>query len=83
MPYVVPEARPKLDDVVEVMAKNCVKPNGGLNYVLFAYCKRHIQPSYGNYKNYIGEIIEASCEIRRRLLAPYEDEKIKLNGDVV
>jgi len=30
----------------------------------------------------IGELRETAAEIRRRLLTPYEDEKIKTNGDV-
>jgi hypothetical protein len=53
-----------------------------LNYVLFAYCKHMIKPSYANYKNFIGELEECVAEIRRRLLAPYEDKKIVDNGDV-
>jgi hypothetical protein len=64
------------------MAESGVKANGDLNYILFKYCKENIQPSYNNYKNYIGELQETVAEIRRRLLAPYEDQKIQENGDV-
>ena len=35
-----------------------------------------------NYKNFIGELRQCANEIERRMLAPYEDEKIKENGDV-
>jgi hypothetical protein len=59
-----------------------VKADGDLNYILFKYCKYNVPPSYNNYKNYIGELEETIAEIRRRLLAFYEDEKIKENGDV-
>jgi len=59
-----------------------LKRDGDLNYVLYAYCKRHIVPSYANYKNFLGELTEAAAEIRRRLLAPYEDGKIRENGDI-
>jgi hypothetical protein len=64
------------------MTESGVKANGDLNYILFKYCKEHVEPSYNNYKNYIGELQETVAEIRRRLLAPYEDIKIQENGDV-
>jgi hypothetical protein len=37
---------------------------------------------YNNYKNFIGELNETVAEIRRRFLSPYEDSKMKENGDV-
>ena len=55
---------------------------GHLNYILYAYCKRFVPLSYANIRNCLGEINEAGMEIRRRILAPYEDEKIKENGDI-
>jgi hypothetical protein len=82
MPYVTKDKRPDLDKVVEEMAEARVVANGDLNYILFAYCKRHVTPSYNNYKNFLGELNEAAEEIRRRLLADYEDKKIIENGDV-
>jgi hypothetical protein len=59
-----------------------VKADGDLNYILYAFCKRYIKPSYNNYKNFIGELSECSAEIRRRLLSDYETKKIEENGDV-
>ena len=82
MPYVKQDRRPDLDMVVKLMNDVEVVANGDLNYILFAYCKRHIKPSYNNYKNFMGELNEAAEEIRRRILAPYEDSKIIENGDV-
>jgi len=64
------------------MAEQQIKADGDLNYILFTYCKRFIKPSYNNYKNYLGELNECVTEIRRRLLGPYEDLKIKENGDI-
>lgn len=79
------------------MRKN-VLPDGSINYVLFKYVKYNIEPSYNNYKNYIGAIYEASEKtsyieykneyreaaewIRIKLLATYEERKILENGDV-
>lgn len=59
-----------------------LKPNGNLNYFLFALCKRKIVPSYNNYKNFIGELNECVAEIRRRILSFHEDEAMQRNGDV-
>ena len=86
MPYVIQEKRPALDIVVQSMARvfkeGGIKIDGDLNYVLYALCKRHVKPSYNNYKNFRGELRECADEIGRRLLAPYEDGKIEENGDI-
>lgn len=82
MPYIKQERRPDLDRLIDHLA-HMLKFDGDLNYVLFALCRRGVAPSYNNYKNFIGELTEATEEIRRRILANYEDEKIKSNGDVV
>jgi len=82
MPYIKQSERERCDFVIQQMLESDIKANGDLNYILFKYCKENIQPSYNNYKNYIGELQETIAEIRRRLLAPYEDMKIEENGDV-
>jgi len=82
MPYVKQERRPELDYVVEAMKYAKVKADGDLNYILYKFCKYNIAPSYNNFKNFCGELHQAATEIERRLLAPYEDEKIIENGDV-
>ena len=82
MPYVKAEQRPDLDAVVDLMKALEVKANGDLNYILYAFCKRRVKPSYNNYKNFCGELRQCATEIERRMLGPYEDEKIVENGDV-
>ena len=82
MPYIDPVDRPPMDSVVNAMKSAGVEPDGKLNYVLFKFCKDTVKPSYSNYKNFIGELNECVAEIRRRLLAPYENKKIQINGDV-
>jgi len=81
MPYIKPERRAELDKLVDQLALT-LHYDGDLNYVLFALCRRGIKPSYNNYKNFLGEITESAEEIRRRILAGYEDKKIKEHGDV-
>lgn len=82
MPYVDKKERERLDKVVEAMKRHNVKPNGELNYVLFKYFKDTCPRNYNVIKNFIGELRECGKEISRRFLVPYEDEKIKQNGDV-
>lgn len=98
MPYVKQEKRPGLDKIVDFMSRVFVtykstphgiksdleelKADGDLNYVLFAFCKRHVKPSYNNYKNYIAELHECASWIEHELLFPYEELKKKENGDV-
>lgn len=82
MPYIKKEDRPVMDLVVKAMMDADVRANGDLNYILYAFCKRSIMPSYNAYKNFCGELRQCATEIERRLLAEYEDEKIFENGDV-
>jgi len=82
MPYVEKYLRKELDVIVGEMSY-AIKVDGDLNYVLFKFCKNHVHPSYSEYKNFIGELNECVAEIRRRLLAPYENKKIIDNGDVL
>jgi hypothetical protein len=82
MPYIKQENRAWMDEVVESMNQHEVVANGDLNYILYAFCKRYVKPSYNNYKNFCGELRQCATEIERRILGPYEDEKIAENGDV-
>ena len=82
MPYIKQENRTAMDEVVDVMTEVGVKADGDLNYILFKYCKYQIPLSYNNIKNFCGELRQCATEIERRILANYEDMKIKENGDV-
>ena len=82
MPYIKKEDRIKMNKIVNLMEELEVSANGDLNYILFAFCKYNIKPSYNNFKNFCGELRQCATEIERVLLAPYEDEKIKENGNV-
>ena len=82
MPYIKQNERSAMDQIVNMMDDWDVKADGDLNYILYAFCKRHVKPSYNNYKNFCGELRQCATEIERRILAPYEDTKIIENGDV-
>ena len=58
---------------------------GDLNYIITRILNRYIEhrgTSYQTYNDIIGALEAAKLEIYRRLIAPYEDEKCKTNGDV-
>lgn len=71
-----------MNKVVRAMKEAGVEANGDLNYILYAFCKNFVKPSYNNYKNFCGELRQCATEIERRIIAPYEDKKIEENGDV-
>lgn len=71
-----------MDPIVDLMQKNGVQANGDLNYILFAFCKRYVSPSYNNYKNFIGELRQCANWIEHEMLNPYELKKREENSDV-
>lgn len=64
---------------------------GHLNYIITSLIKRGYDAAaklddfnlgYGDFNEIIGMLECAKLELYRRTLAPYEDKKIKENGDV-
>ena len=80
MPYVDAEARERLD------AGASPETAGELNYAITALVDAYLSskgtPRYGDYNEAIGVLECAKLELYRRLVAPYEDEKIEQHGDV-
>jgi hypothetical protein len=70
MPYIKQEQRPEMDKIVELMSRKNVDAGNDLEYILFTFCKKHISPSYNNFKNFRGELRESADEIIRRGLIP-------------
>lgn len=89
MPYIKnKEMRKEIDKLVLRFAFLCadeteetIDITGKLNYFLFRLALMHGM-SYKTYRDFIGELEAAKLEIYRRQIAPYEDKKIKENGDV-
>jgi hypothetical protein len=78
MPYLKQECRESID------RGDAPRQPGALNYaitkLILGYWKEH-----GNYQginDIIGALENAKQEFYRRVAAPYEDTKIKENGDV-
>ena len=80
MPYVTRDTKKLLD-----LGASPSNP-GELNYKVtqeaIAYLMRQEKLSYATISATIASLSDASAELRRRLLDPYEDMKIAENGDV-
>jgi hypothetical protein len=64
---------------------DAAKDPGELNYLLTQACLNYMQhkaTSYQYYNDVVGALEACKLEFYRRAVAPYEEEKIKANGDV-
>ncbi len=83
MPYIKDHLRYRLNDGIELISP--IDP-GELNYVITRLCHQYIERKGKNYETLnavIGVLSCAQAELYRRVAAPYEDEKIISNGDVI
>lgn len=83
MPYISKEKREHLDFKIDSLAVELglLGITGNLNYVLFRLAKK-LCHRYKDYAAFEGDCQQSLKEIYRRLVAKYEDEAIKRNGDV-
>ena len=81
MPYIKQNIRANLSPHSMSVPLNA----GELNYQLTKLVNRYISAaglSYGTLNNAVGALECAKLELYRRVILPYEDEKINENGDV-
>ncbi len=81
MPYVSREERLRL----EVSLPGVPDYAGGLNYQLTLVVIEYLRYnglSYGTCNDIVGALDNCKDEFRRRVQHPYENEKIKENGDI-
>lgn len=65
--------------------KESPKNAGELNFILTLVCRYYFETTTANYQainDIIGALEGCKLEFYRRLVAPYENKKIKENGDV-
>ena len=94
MPYIPKKEREKYDDYIDRLAHilNTLKSNdelsGEMNYILFRLASLLCDGDSGGKRNYARMAVvssamdESRTEFKRRVMAPYEDEKISKAGDV-
>lgn len=84
MPYIKQERQVFLDRD-DHSDQEDPKNAGELNYVLTTIIRDYFYGNGGRYQqinDIMGALEGAKTEFYRRVAAPYEDEKIKTNGDV-
>ena len=79
MPYIQPESRDSL-----IQSREAQSP-GELNFLFTKDVVGYVERkglSYQTINDVLGALDGARAEFYRRVAAPYEDQKIKENGDV-
>lgn len=80
MPYIPQERRHLLNDT-----SNKPITSGELNYVISQQVRSYIAmrgPSYSTFNDIVGVLECLKLEVYRRIVAPYEQKKLEVNGDV-
>jgi hypothetical protein len=81
MPYIKQERRTAVRFRLHEDAENAGELNYQLTDVVLQYLYSH-GLRYQIINDIIGALESAKAEFQRRIVAPYEDQKLKENGDV-
>jgi hypothetical protein len=84
MPYIRPDRRAAFDQALETLARE-VQNEGELNYCIYKLSCMLIQrigESYDNLSLCSSAMEHAKLEWYRKKLVPYEEDKIRQNGDI-
>ncbi len=86
MPYVKPEERQALDPMIDALAAELRERGAGAqNYAITRLLLAWIEArgaSYETLADAVKVLETAKLEFYRRAVAPYEDAKVRENGDV-
>ena len=85
MPYIKQEDRKYLEPIVKETASqidDCGKLNFAITTMVQEYLKKKGQ-NYANINEVVGVLECAKLEFYRRIVSPYENQKIVDNGDVI
>ena len=90
MPYIKTKDRLRIEYCAEDknaigLLSDAIKTEGDLNYVITRLCHEFIKKigkKYATLNTVIGVLECAKQEFYRRIVSPYENLKIKENGDV-
>ncbi|HSW37533.1 MAG TPA: hypothetical protein VLG37_04175 [Candidatus Saccharimonadales bacterium] len=88
MPYIKTDQRPAIDELLQPLIENfkqvpLEKQDGAINYTITKILKAiYAEGNYFTWNRSMGTLSAIQHEWYRRFIAPYEDQKIKENGDV-
>jgi len=87
MPYIKREKREifegHIKKIIELLKNDKENLAGNMNYLVYRIVKGVDPKRYKDWNEIIGFLECCKMEIYRRLIAPYEDKKIRENGDIV
>lgn len=88
MPYIKQDLRPDIDNLVEPLIEHIKSlsiedQDGVLNYALTKVIKKVYPQKYYHLNRALGVLTAVIQEFYRKVVAPYEETKIKQNGDVL
>lgn len=85
MPYIKQEKRVKFLMNIRDIVTN-IESEGELNFVISKICKEYVNKKdivkYEDYNKVMGVMACAMLEFYRKEVDPYEEEKIKENGEI-
>lgn len=84
MPYITPNRRTVFDPHLEKLAEG-ITSEGEMNYCIYKLASlliRKMGESYDNFSLCGSAMEHAKLEWYRKRVAPYEDKKIRENGDI-
>ncbi len=87
MPYIKKNQRSPIDKLIDPLISHLRSlpiedQDGSLNYAVTKIIKRLYPQKYFHYNRALGVLTAITQELYRRVIGPYEDTKIKENGDV-
>ena len=91
MPYLTKENKDKVEEIIEETNRTFydlgkkLKTAGELNYVITQLIRGYYSSNGGRYQqinDVVGALESAKLEFYRKLVAPYEEEKERINGRV-
>ncbi len=87
MPYIKKEQRPQIDEALSPLLTHLQSlpvedQDGALNYSVTKIMKGLYPKKYFHLNRALGVLSAITHELYRRVIGPYEDEKITENGDV-
>ena len=84
MPYLKTEQKIYFDDLLVRLKRHSISTSGELNFLITELVKQFLKDGY-NYEKLnavVGALECAKTEFQRRIVGPYENLKISINGDV-
>lgn len=87
MPYIKKDQRPKIDTLVNPLVEHLKslpveEQDGALNYAVTKILKNLYPIKYFHLNRALGVLTAIKDEFYRTVVGPYEDTKIKENGEV-